>query len=205
MTVTLVLSSGGVAYGPITESWTIAPGVLKGTVYYQSYGTTLLTNSNEFGVNGQLYGAATLAIKSGATDPVVIAGDNTHCRVCHSVSADGSTLITQENRDGQPFGYQYSQSDFVDLKNGDAVTPIIPADGTSDGRYETPALYPDGTFLVSDGAPLDGVMFSGDAQLFSVRSGAPLASTGIPTGLQIGDARVFPRWQARGLQLLGGS
>jgi hypothetical protein len=63
---------------------------------------------------------------------------------------------------------------------------MIPSDGTSDGRYEFPALYPDGTFLLSDGAKINGINFTGDSQLFSVPSGAPLTSTGIPPGLQAG-------------------
>jgi len=44
VTVTLAFSSGGVAYGPLTETWTIAQGLLTGTVYYQSYGTNLALN-----------------------------------------------------------------------------------------------------------------------------------------------------------------
>ena len=30
--------------GPVTESWLFAPGELKGTIYYQSYGTKLAYN-----------------------------------------------------------------------------------------------------------------------------------------------------------------
>ena len=44
MNVTLVFSAGGTAYGPITETWTIAQGRLTGTVYYNSYGTNLAHN-----------------------------------------------------------------------------------------------------------------------------------------------------------------
>jgi hypothetical protein len=185
---TLVFSSGAAAYGPITETWTIAQGFLKGTVYYQSYGTALATNSGVVGLNGQFFGAATLAIPSGATDPVLIAGDNTHCRVCHAVSADGSTLVTQENNPNPTPTeyYAYSPSDVVSLTNGNALTPITPPTGVADGRYEFPALYPDGTFLFSDGAKINGIEFTGDSQLFSVPSGLSLASTGIPQGLRAG-------------------
>lgn len=37
VTVSLTFSKNGVAYGPITETWKIASGSLKGTVYYNSY------------------------------------------------------------------------------------------------------------------------------------------------------------------------
>ena len=78
-------------------------GNLKGTVYYNSYGTSLVTNSgpkNDF--DGMPFGAAMLAIQPGATAPVVVAGSNGEhradagCRVCHTVSANGQELIAQE-------------------------------------------------------------------------------------------------------------
>ena len=39
------------------------------------------------------FGGATLAIKHGATSPVLVAGSDSECRVCHTVSADGSRLV----------------------------------------------------------------------------------------------------------------
>ena len=39
VTVTLVFGEGGNAYGPYTETWNIAQATLKGTIYYNSYGT----------------------------------------------------------------------------------------------------------------------------------------------------------------------
>ena len=39
LTVKLTIAKGGQGYGPISETWTIAPGRLTGTVYYNSYGT----------------------------------------------------------------------------------------------------------------------------------------------------------------------
>ena len=46
------------------------------------------------------FGGATLAIKEGQTSPVLVAGTSvtspSGCRVCHSVAAGGSTLITQQ-------------------------------------------------------------------------------------------------------------
>ena len=105
VSVTLVFSIGGKPYGPLTETWSIAQGTLTGTVYYNSYGTSLVTNfcgPQSWGSGGTIcFGGATLAIKRGATSPVLVAGanspqgDQSGCRVCHSVAAGGATLITE--------------------------------------------------------------------------------------------------------------
>src|SRR5580692_9412351 len=42
--VMLVFSEGGRAVGPFSETWTIAPTVLHGTIYYNSYGTSYVDN-----------------------------------------------------------------------------------------------------------------------------------------------------------------
>ncbi len=184
VTVTLVFSSGGQAYGPLTESWTIAQGSLTGTVYYNSYGTNLAHNYPTNGPLGPInFGGATLAIKHGATNPVLVAGNDQECRVCHSVSADGSRLVTA---DGVPSSYQTSA--WYDLKNAYAENTMTP----TDGRFNWPALSPDGTLLLNNGAPLPGAATSKVAQLFTVATGAAYASTGIPGGLVVGSPVFSP-------------
>jgi hypothetical protein len=49
--VSLVVAKGGQAYGPISDTWTIAPGRLEGAIYYNSYGTTLVQNSATDGLD----------------------------------------------------------------------------------------------------------------------------------------------------------
>ena len=44
LTVSLTVAKGGQGYGPIPETWTVAPARLTGTVYYNSYGTHLVQN-----------------------------------------------------------------------------------------------------------------------------------------------------------------
>src|SRR5579883_677548 len=56
-------------YGPRAERWIVAPGVLRGTVYYDSYGTRLANPVP--GANGAIASGAVLAIRPGATDPVL--------------------------------------------------------------------------------------------------------------------------------------
>jgi len=177
VTVTLVFSSGGQAYGPLTETWSFAQTALSGTVYYNSYGTNLAHNYC-CTVGGANFGGATLAIKHGATAPVLVAGNDSECRVCHSVSADGSRLVTQQS--SNPASSTY------DLLNGDLETFMYP----QDSRFAWGGLYPDGTFLISDSAPssLQGAGWLADAgipaaqTLFSLPDGGEIPSSGIPAG-----------------------
>jgi hypothetical protein len=94
----LTIARNGVGYGPITQTWRVAPGRLSGTIYYNSYGTQLAKNyGGAVGGDGQ-FGGAVLSIKVGDTGPALAAGTNggsAQCRVCHSVAADGSRLIAQ--------------------------------------------------------------------------------------------------------------
>lgn len=83
----------------------IAPGQLKGRIYYDSYGTALAKNysgalqSTGGAFAGGSFGGATLVIPPGATTPTVAAGydGSGGCYVCHSASADGRTLISSDS------------------------------------------------------------------------------------------------------------
>ncbi|HEY3816854.1 MAG TPA: hypothetical protein VGL81_06780 [Polyangiaceae bacterium] len=186
ITVSLVFATAsGVAYGPLTETWYVSPGTLQGTVYYNSYGTNLATNYC-CTLGGAAFGGATLAIKNGALSPTLVAGTSTYpssiagCRVCHSVSADGSTLVTQH-------GDNYDTSSWYALATY-AESQIAP---TGTGQFAWPALFPDGSILLADGAPLAG-SGSYTAQLFNTQTGATVASTGIPAGLHAGSPVFSP-------------
>ncbi|MCU1280918.1 MAG: hypothetical protein JWM53_4464, partial [bacterium] len=167
VTLTLVfadVTGAATAIGPYTQTWHVAPGTLKGTVYYNSYGTALVTNSGEASCansdtianctkaspvrTGPAFGAATLAIRPGTTDPVVVAGtasaNNSGCRVCHSVSANGSSLITQH-------GNSYPTSSLYALTMANAETTLSPATNIA-----FPALAPDGTWMMSSVGTING-------------------------------------------------
>ena len=82
--VDVYITDGTTNWGPITEHWTVAKGVLKGTVYYNSYNSLFTSSSN----------GAVLAIQPGAFSPTLaVPGTSTSCHVCHEVSADGSTMF----------------------------------------------------------------------------------------------------------------
>src|SRR6185437_5634618 len=62
LVITLTFGEGANAVGPISESWTVAQANLQGTIYYNSYGTAYVKNSNDSDNYGNQYGAGTLAI-----------------------------------------------------------------------------------------------------------------------------------------------
>lgn len=182
--VSIVLAKGETAYAPATqEKWKVASAPLKGVVYYNSYGTHLAKNhTGALGGDGT-FGGATLAIRGGSTDPVLVAGGNggsSQCRVCHSVSADGSKLITQRDHGDQRKFSTY------DLASGEQ-TPMAPEGSTA--RYGWPALYPNGSLFLNDSSPNLGST-AGPSRLYEVPSGAAVATptvveaTGLPADLR---------------------
>ncbi|MBX3186329.1 MAG: hypothetical protein KF819_04905 [Labilithrix sp.] len=186
--VTLVFAKNGAAYGPLKEKWKVASAPLKGIVYYNSYGTRLAKNfTGAMGGDG-MFGGATLGIRGGSTDPTLVAGgdgDATYCRVCHSVAANGSVLITQRRLGGD------RQFSTYDLKTG-AETTMSPEGGnasTTLARYAWPAIYPDGSLFLGDSSPADGSSSAAN-ELFEVVSGAgpvtptQVAATGWPAGFR---------------------
>jgi hypothetical protein len=134
--VAITKISGGQVTGPITETWTIAQGSLKGTVYYNSYSSQL--------VGGGASNGAVLSIKPGANAELLIGGQaEGQCTVCHAVSADGSTLIAAHPTPAQ--GNAYLSSSAYDLKNN--ATQVYAQDTSAD--YAFGGLYPDGSLFMS--------------------------------------------------------
>ncbi|MBV9949545.1 MAG: hypothetical protein JOZ69_22070, partial [Myxococcales bacterium] len=144
-------------YGPRRETWIVAPGVLKGTVYYDSYGTALANPVP--GANGVIPSGAVLAIREGSTDPVLaIPGTQSQCIACHTVSDDGSTLFAP-NTNFAVSTYDYSNSASYDLRNNGTVIANYFADvagqsssapdGTSNNKkFMWAGLWKDGSFAL---------------------------------------------------------
>jgi hypothetical protein len=144
LTMSLVVAKGGQGYGPISETWTIAPGLLDGIIYYNSYGTQLAQNlGGAVGGNG-MFGGAVLSIHVGDTGPKLAAGasgNTSQCRVCHSVAAGGSRLIVQH-------GDNYGVSSNYDLLTTGNVEHVMTHDATF------PGVYPDGSMALTEGGQL---------------------------------------------------
>jgi len=165
LTCEIVVADDTTVWGPIKETWVVAPGTLKGTVYYNSYNSRLTNASN----------GAVLAIKPGQTSPTVaVPGTQASCHVCHEVSADGSTLFTQDST--------YSNGASYDLTNNNG-TPIASYSGnapdtTSNNRkFLWGAIYPDGSFALSN-ARHAREHANINSNLFARSNGNTIATTG---------------------------
>ncbi len=188
LTLSLTVEKNGQGYGPISETWSVAPARLAGTVYYNSYGTQLVKNSIEHSYNnGPQFGAAVLAIKSGDTGPSVVAGtasglgSGAGCRVCHTVSSDGSTLIAQH-------GDVYPRTSAYDLKNGNAESIL----SSYDNLFGWAGLSPDGKLAFTNAADLAAQAPYSRLYSFPPTSATPLAVQGIPADLKAGTPAFSP-------------
>jgi hypothetical protein len=77
MTMEISKLVNGQKVGPITRTFRVAKGKLRGTIYYNTYDSPLAG-----------YTGAIMRIQGNSTAPQVFIGN---CTVCHSVAADGSS------------------------------------------------------------------------------------------------------------------
>jgi hypothetical protein len=88
VTLSLVIASKGVAYGPYESHLIIAPGSLTGVIYYESYGgDVVMSDAGNGGTDFGLW-----SVKPGSTLPP--SNLQSGCVICHGVSAAGNTLTT---------------------------------------------------------------------------------------------------------------
>lgn len=171
LSIEVTLCRGDKAIGPVSTGLMIASGTLKGTVYYQSYGTHLAKNYEGARGGDGKFGGATLAIKPGALGPVLVAGgDGGHdkCRVCHSVSSDGSRMTVQH-------GDEYPRTSSYDLRGNYAEMVY---DGDARSKLGWIGMSPDGALGLANGEPM-GFNNSNATQLFDMATGDVVPSTGL--------------------------
>jgi WD40-like Beta Propeller Repeat len=147
--------SGGKVTGPIAESWPIAQGNVRGTVFYETYGSTVAGGRNS---------VALLKISPGATTPTVFQGSMAGCgAICHAASADGSTIVSATS-----LGASASWS----VKSGAATTT------SNSTTYTYMGLYPDGTFGMT--ATNYGPFYTTNtmSRLVNTKTGASIAAPG---------------------------
>jgi hypothetical protein len=172
LTVSVTLAKGGTAYGPINETWSVAPARLSGTIYYQSYGTNLAANYGQTsdGAMGtpSVFGAAVLSIRGGDPTPKLVSSHD-NCQVCHSVAAKGARLVVQAstNGDGDTFDYELLTSGITNAQLSKGI--VFPG---------YPALFPDGSMMLKPGSAVNPLS-SAELQTLPTNSGADLAMTGL--------------------------
>jgi hypothetical protein len=135
--------------GPISETWTVAQGTLTGTIYYNTYDSSLAA------------GGAVMRIKPGTPAQVLLG----NCTTCHAVSADGSTLVA--NADDQ-----MDQS--YDLQADAGVIGMV-----TDGTWSFGAVYPNGSLVMeSAGGQIPGTSAVGPSRLYDTKSAQPVTANG---------------------------
>ena len=171
LTLAVTIASGSTAYGPIEQTWNIAHGPLKGTVYYQSYGTDLAKNfTGAIGGDGT-FGGAVLAITGDSIEPTLVAGSDggkAECRVCHTVAVEGNKLFVQHGDD-------YNASSAYDLGAGFTETAMGAA---NDYKFGWAGLYPDGSMAMNNGVPFATRVLPQTVML-DTATGAEIPSTGL--------------------------
>ena len=156
LTLKLTVARSGTAYGPLSETWTVAPGPLSGVVYYNSYGTQLVKNWVNLDAAGHSVGAAILAVRSGDLTPSLIVGtnsptnamgnpaDDTGCHVCHNVASHGRWLITQTEQGTPADGLTY----LYDLSSANVQASQVAL--TEQGTFSLAAMTGDGSYALTD-------------------------------------------------------
>jgi hypothetical protein len=141
LTLKVTLAKGGVGYGPITQTWNVAPGRLSGIIYYNSYGTNLAKNLGGAVGGDHMFGGAVLSIHVGDSGPKLVAGTDgtvSQCRVCHSVASGGARLVVQHGDPG------YGISSAYDLTPTSSTENVMTTNGTYAG------VFPDGSKMLNE-------------------------------------------------------
>jgi hypothetical protein len=182
----LSVIKGGMVKGPVAEHVTIAQATIKGSIYYNSYSSKLAAAAAPMGGGGGVPGlfggggpgmgssGAVLRIPPGGMAEVFT---STECNGCHSVSANGSRMLSQAIGAGR--SYMLAQ-------NG--ATNPMPINVSGSDAFG--ALYPDGSVYLAESLVIDigrstytaGNVTSMDATLYHTSDGTVVPNTGIPVG-----------------------
>ena len=164
--------SGTTATKVTTLGWTIAPASMRGTIYYWA--------------NAQ---GRVMRIKPGATTPDDFSAGvlpPAGCTMtCHTVSADGSTLISG----GDGFGGSY------DLLNNKQIFPKAANPGPG-RKWSNAALSPNGKFIVENGNTAVPGPPGAEDGMYNAADGTKVVGSGLD-GLRLGS----PSFSADGTKL----
>jgi hypothetical protein len=173
------LTAGNVATVVHTSPWTIAPAALRGAVYYWA---------NNLGRVERIQPGAAMADdfanQAPLNDPTQYPKQSSCLMTCHTVSADGSTLISG----GGTFGGSYNLLTDQPMNSLGGVWGWTAADGTTEDDWQntqwmSPAISPDGKYLAVNGvAPqlaLNQGATGGFEGLYATSDGTQIPGTGL--------------------------
>lgn len=163
--LTVARYTGTAATLVATHKWSIAPASMRGTIYYWA--------NNKGRVMRIKPGAPTPDDFSVGTFGSLPASDCT--MTCHTVSADGSTLVSGGDTLGGSFDL---------LKNKPIYDTGGGAGSAQKRTWSNPAVSPDGKYLIQNSSPLPGPPGMVDG-LFRTADGVKLSGTGLE-GVKMG-------------------
>jgi hypothetical protein len=180
-TVELTTSSSGTVTGPVSEKIVIAQATLKGSIFYNSYSSLLVTPSvPSVGVFTGGSGAVLRIVPGQKAAPFL---GQTQCTGCHSVSANGTRMVANDLSPLTSSGASYP----ITLGGAPNPTPILA--NAPDGSFV--GMYPDGSLYVTNAhpgqnmGPRAGFLGSQGVETSSLHetdTGNVVANSGIPTG-----------------------
>jgi hypothetical protein len=184
-TIELTVMSGGTVTGPVAVRFNIAQATIKGSIYYNTYSSMLGAAPTGAvptmaAMKGKsMMGGLVLRIPAGGEAEVF---HQTSCNGCHSVSADGSRLLSFFSGIG---GQSYDVAAIA--ASGTLVGPVA-----AGPRGVFGALYPNGLVYLSMSSVIEvghSNMAGGgpgaaaqDATLFDATNGTVIPNHGIPGG-----------------------
>ena len=196
VTIQVTKIQGENVTGPIQETWTIAQGSLRGTVFYNTYNSQKVKEAEASGAIMRLRPGSDVEVFIGKKTVSTTQADGTkkntesYCTVCHSVSANGTALVAGVN--------------WGDDKNPDALNnPVdsaifsISTEGEATARYSTyegrqfpfGGLSPDGNWLVgSASAYLRGLSGAFSSRLYDAKTGEVVDDPWFGAGAASGEA-----------------
>ena len=164
LVVAVTKISNGLVTGPITESWPVAQGSLRGVVYYETYDSQLAGGLGSVGI---------MQIQPGASKPNVL---KTGCgNVCHTASADGSTLVAAQS---------LLSSASYDLTNNASTINTAGEDVHTYG-----GIYPDGSIEMS--ATSYRTWQNTPSRLFDTHTGKNIPASGWDSVITDGGTTAF--------------
>lgn len=160
--VKVTKTSGGQVTGPLKESWTIAQGSLKGSVYYNTYDPIQ-------GQGGMYNGQGAIMRVPVGSDVVLFKREDGRCTVCHSLSARGNVMVAAV--DLSDYGGAF-----------DVTQPMAPLIGPKQQAmlYAFGGLSPQGDVLVTG----NGDYNSGPSALYDAKTGSQLFDMQGKLGIQ---------------------
>ncbi|MEP7049042.1 MAG: hypothetical protein ABJB12_01765 [Pseudomonadota bacterium] len=197
-------AASGKAYSSVKETFTIAPESLRGAIYYWTASQTDPNDeSTRFGSITQLYpgvGAKPVKLNQG------------RCMGCHSVSADGSTLVASvddiSGRTAPPYPSVITRTDPATQEAVNVrawASFALPSGNLSlqTTKYgANSALTPDGKYVVFGGASSPSTPGSKYISLATTATGEVIADSGLDSlVLGAGNGAMMPSFSPDGTKL----